>query len=749
MKIIYGDNLSLEQEKLITEISLECGILFDTARLLFYRNIDSVEKAKRFLNPGKKYFFNPFLLKDMHRAVARIKKAKEDNQKVLIFGDYDADGICATVVLCHVLKEYGINPRYFVPEREDGYGLNVDSVKELSQIEKIDLLITVDCGISDYQQINEIKSMGIDVVVTDHHEPPEVLPNCICINPKITGQNCFDGLCGAGVAYKLGVALIGNSANKELDYVALATISDSMDLIDENRDIVFEGLKLFNSSNLREAFKLLINDNTNIINSQTLAFQIAPRINAGGRMGEADTSLQLLMTEEPAKMFELAVRLNALNQERQSNCEIIYRQAKEKIFSEKLYLDSIIMIYDKEWSTGFVGIVAAKLAEEFCRPVIVFAGHDGILKGSSRSSENVNIYQTILSAKDILIDFGGHSQAAGLSVTEENFYKLKERLNKYVNQNYALDFDKKIRCDWKIEKDFSLDFALQIEKLEPFGVGNRKPLFSYQTNIEGVKPLKNGQHFSIKCPIMDMIYFNAKESLEMFLMPNKKTLIFESSVSTYKGKKSLKGYIKGVIPDYSFLEDLKYNFFEALLKGQERNSPKIIDKLPEFRKHGTLYIISDVENLEKYNLPLRLSVFKPENYSFESQIVLAPTSIPDGFDRVVYLDKPLFWLDTNVEVYSMNLNGYQKLDSLDLSRSTFADVFNFLRGLVGKEFNGCAEIYNRENPSYDPYQFIFCTRVFLELGIFYFEEGVFKQNKLIRTELNNSVLFSKVVSMRG
>ena len=272
MEIIYGKTLTAEEVSLVKSISKECDILFDTARLLFYRKIDTPIKAKKFLNPDKKWFNNSFDLSGMQDAVDRIELAKARNENVLIFGDYDADGVCATTVLNFCLKEYGVkNLRLYVPERDEGYGLNVETVSTLNAEVKIDLLITVDCGISDFDKIETLKGLGIDVVVTDHHEPPEVLPDCIKINPKLDGQSYpFDGLCGAGVAYKLGCALIGDSADKYLDFVALATVADSMDLVDENRDIVACGLKLYNNpSTLRLAFHYLLGENNKTVTAQT------------------------------------------------------------------------------------------------------------------------------------------------------------------------------------------------------------------------------------------------------------------------------------------------------------------------------------------------------------------------------------------------------------------------------------------------------------------------------------------------
>ena len=551
MKIVYGKTLSQEENCIVNNVANECDILFDTARLLYYRNINTVEKAKAFLNAGKKWFNNPFLLDGMKDAVERILLAKQRNENVFIFGDYDADGVCATTILYFCLRDFGIEARKFVPEREGNYGLNIQTVTQFDAQQKIDLLITVDCGISDGDKIEEFKKMGIDVIVTDHHEPPEILPDCIKINPKIAGQQypCKE-LCGAGVAYKLASALINQKADDYLDFVALATVADSMDLVGENRDLVVEGLKIFNDKkSLRLPFKLLLADYNKQITAQTLAFLIAPRINAGGRMGDAETALKLFTTSNANQVFDLAVKLNNYNTARQAECDKIYREAKYIIETNSLQKDNIILVADQNWRTGFIGIVAAKLVEDYARPVIVFAGSNGDLKGSARSVDGINIYEVICSAKDLLLTFGGHSQAAGVSVTNENFSKLKVALNDYITNNHIkIENQQKVLVDWQMDEPINMRFARELEYLEPCGVGNRRPLFSVKTNDLLSLPLRaNSPHYSFNTAVMNMLDFNGEKNVEILSMPIEKDLVFEVNLSTFKNKETVKGYLKNVV----------------------------------------------------------------------------------------------------------------------------------------------------------------------------------------------------------
>ena len=401
MQIVYDGIINKEEGGVISALAVKCGLSFDTARLLYCRKIDTEEKIKAFLNPDKSGFISPFLLNGISDAVERIIKASENKENVFIFGDYDADGVCATSVLYYCLRKIGIKAKCFVPEREDGYGLNVDIISRFNQENKIDLLITVDCGISDREKVEEIKKLGIDVIVTDHHEPPEILPDCITINPKIAGQRYnFTELCGTGVAYKLGYAVIGDLADEYLDLVALATVSDSMELVGENRNIVSEGLKLFNS-NMRYAFKAILGDNDKAVTAQTLAYNLAPKINAGGRMGDANCSLKLFLSESMGETADLAEKLKAYNLNRQIACDEIYREAKAMAISTGAVKNPIIMVYNKEWKTGFIGIAAARLVEEYARPTIVFAESGGFLKGSARSVDGINVHDVIASAKDV------------------------------------------------------------------------------------------------------------------------------------------------------------------------------------------------------------------------------------------------------------------------------------------------------------------------------------------------------------
>ncbi len=557
MVIKYARALSEKELGIAGEISARCGVSPDTARLLLYRGIDDANKAQRFLSPSAKYFYDPFLLGGVKEAVERITLARDKNEKALVFGDYDADGICAATVLSACLEEFGVETFAAVPERENGYGLNTEIIDGILKERRIDLIITVDCGVSDAAVIEEIKKRYADVIVTDHHEPPENLPDCITIDPKIKGEKYpFDGLCGAGVAYKLGRALIGDRADKYLDLVATATVADSMDLIDENRDIVKEGLKLFNGGKLRQAFKYLIGDGDKEITAQTLAYSVAPKINAGGRQGDAGCALRLFTTEDAGEIFDLAAKLNAYNIARQTDCENVYVAADEKIRAEKLYEDAVISVKGDDWNAGVIGIVSAKLSENYGKPVIVFAKFKDGYKGSARSVEGINIFDALTFAKDLLVEYGGHSQAAGMTVLPQNFEKLRRALNEFAANFKGLSGEKEIFVEVKADKPVDMRFIKEIELLAPFGTGNRRPLFATDVFSVEARPLKNGSaHYAFATDACEMLDFNGGIDVELLSYPVKKTLVYETNYSVFRGKESAKGFLREIVFDEKELYD--------------------------------------------------------------------------------------------------------------------------------------------------------------------------------------------------
>ena len=296
-KIVPEYNFSEEQLNNISVLAKETGLTENVTRILYARGVDTKQKIQKFMNPSAKNFLSPFLMKGMQEAVEMITEARDLGKVVAVFGDYDADGICASAIMYHALKEFGIDAHVYVPERADGYGLSEEVVDKIFEECNPELFITVDCGVSCANETQYIYELGADVIVTDHHELPEVLPDCVLVNPKLDDDYPYDNLCGAGVALKVAYALLGERAAKYLDFAALATVADSVPLLGENRDIVAEGLKLFNN-NPRPCFATLLNNKNEVLTAQRLSFIIAPKINAAGRMGDAQSAFRLFSTDD-------------------------------------------------------------------------------------------------------------------------------------------------------------------------------------------------------------------------------------------------------------------------------------------------------------------------------------------------------------------------------------------------------------------------------------------------------------------
>lgn len=763
--IVVKNQFTEEQLKTIRSLSDACGLSTSITKILYSRGHDTKEKIDRFLSPGKKHFRSPFLLKDMKEVVERITLAKQNDETVVIYGDYDADGICASAIMYYSLRDFGINAIPVIPERADGYGLTEKLIDRVMEEYNPDLIITVDCGISGYKEVEYVRDLGADIIVTDHHELPDVLPSCLTVNCKFRNQDYpFESLCGAGVAWKLATALIGEKANKYLDFAALATVADSMPLVDENRDIVVEGLKNIRGERGHRAFKELINAaKVKEVNSTALAFALAPRVNAAGRMGDAKSALQMFLSQSPAEIFDLASQLTKYNIERQTECDELYRSAKQKLLQKGAY-DRVIVLEDSSWKNGLIGIVAAKLVEEYSRPVILFVNKNGILHGSARSVEDVNILEAISQNKEHLIEFGGHSQAAGVTVSIDNLQAFEEGLAAYISQKYPFDaFEHKVEVEDEIVDEFSLAFAKELLLLEPFGTGNKKPLFAIRCEKINPQLLREGStHVQFTTPALDMIYFGGSSNLDMLKAPVEKSIVFEPNVSTYNGKQSLKGYVKSFEVEVKRNKELGLESFRRnllaltaqeqadgeVLKGEQLTAV-INEALKE--PYGTVFMISTLLTLEKFpqlkELPLYFTA--PRSRNLINCVVLAPASSIDGFKRIIYLDTPLgsYKNKNNEQVY---INGDIDIQSItppiSATRSDITSVYNFLRSAVGTRAGSSVELYFKiyqEVPEITRYQFVFACEVLIELGMFYFSAGKLRADTKVKSHLELSKIYTK------
>ena len=465
------------------------GISELLARALINRGIESIEQAKRFLSADLDEMYDPFLLTDLEEAVDRILMAIEENEKICIYGDYDVDGVTSTALCVNVLRKLEADVMHYIPVRADeGYGLNAEAAEYLAQ-QQVNLIISVDCGIRSIDVVERIKELGMEIIITDHHECGEELPQTLAvINPH--RQDCsypFKELAGVGVALKLMQAVTDSIGCGELiaevmDLAAIGTVADVVPLLDENRVIVKNGLKaLQNTENIGlQALIAVSGLGEKEISSYNIAFVLAPRINAAGRLADASRCVELLITEDYDLAKEIAEELEKENRERQRIEAEIQEQAVGKLASIASFeKEQIIVLEDANWHPGVIGIVASRVVDQYSKPAILIAKDEEWGKGSARSMKGFNIYEAMCRCSEIFEKFGGHEMAAGLTLKSENIEVLRKRINEVaIEMLDGKELLPEIMVDYKLEaKDINLQTAKQLKMLEPFGMGNSNPNF--------------------------------------------------------------------------------------------------------------------------------------------------------------------------------------------------------------------------------------------------------------------------------
>ena len=766
-KIIPEYSFSAEQLNSIQGLAERTGLTENVTRILYARGVDTVEKIKKFMRPSAHNFLSPFLMRGMKEAVEMLTDARDTGKTVAVFGDYDADGICASAIMYHALRDFGIEAHVYVPERADGYGLSEKVIDDIFEDCNPELFITVDCGISCADEVQYIYELGTDIIVTDHHELPERLPDCVIVNPKLNDDYPYDNLCGAGVAFKLACALIGERAYQYLDFATLATVADSVPLLGENRDIVTEGLKLFNE-NIRPCFSHLLNKTQDAITAQTLAFTLAPRINAAGRMGDARAAFRLFISESPAEIYDLSTKLCLYNPERQKYCEELYLSAKEKL-KEKGAYGYVIMLSDERWNTGFIGIVAARIAEEYNRPTLLFVHHGDMLKGSARSIEDVNIFTALKSCSALIEEFGGHAQAAGINIRADKFDELEAALNATIKSEYAaVDFEQKIYVSEEIDTPFPEKFAHELVAMEPFGVGHRKPLFTISAGACAAKPVKPmSPHLSVRSDYIELMYFSGAKHLKIIESDVEKKIVFEINVSKFKGREYIKGFIKDFLYDgrtgrrvtESIFSNSISRFYaeDQGVKAVPLHTAEIKKLIEEKRAscdYGFCMIASDRRTLASYQelAAFNCDLFYPSSRNVANELIVSPAPDADlsEFNTVVFLDTPsdfhLESLNGKTVYYNADLCGYKMFKLLETEREALLEIYSALRRDVNLLNGATAEeiAIACDALGFDKRQFIFALSVFEELGLVAFGDGKLTVYRGVKAELSNSKLYEKV-----
>ena len=531
------------------------------ATLLVNRKIISEAEITKFLNPKRSDFYSPFGMPDMEKAINRILKAIENNEKIIIYGDYDVDGITSVAVLKSFLEERGLQIGVYIPNRlNEGYGLNKEAIKFIAD-KGYKLMITVDCGITATEEIEYAKYLGIETIITDHHEPIEILPDAVAVVDAKRKDNKYEcrNLAGVGVVFKLIQALSIKMGLDEkeylkfLDIVCVGTISDIVPLTDENRVIVKLGLKLVEQTRNLGLREILQSCGYSKINSTTISFGVAPRINACGRMGHQEEALNLLLSKNIDEVKELTLKLNEYNKTRQDIEKNIYQEAVEKIEKGNLANNSTIVVYGDGWHHGVIGIVSSKITELYFKPSILLSEEDGEYKGSGRSINGFDLHEALMECSPTIKRFGGHAMAVGITIEKDKIEQFKEMFEKIAKEKNVdkiipiINVDAEIRLD-----DINKDMVENLKELEPYGEANKMPVFAFKNlKIESIRSLTNGKNLKLSVRdnknIVNAIGFNLGELSEIYKIGDKVDIAGNLEINSFNGVDSIQINIKDIM----------------------------------------------------------------------------------------------------------------------------------------------------------------------------------------------------------
>lgn len=534
-----------------------------TIQLLLARGIDDSQKIENFFQSRYEELLSPFDLSGMSEAVQRIGKARKNNERITIFGDYDADGLTSATLLKEILDELGLAPSVYIPDRnKEGYGLNNAAIEYIISNYNPSLLITVDCGISNWEEIQFSQKKGIEVIVVDHHSIPKKIPRkCILINPKLPGQKyLFRDLAGVGVVFNLARALFEKFLPKKfeqlkwyLDLVAIGTIADCVPLTSENRIIAKFGLIVLQKTKRTGLLELFQTARLNIgeknpPRAQNIAFQIGPRLNASGRMDHADLTFQLLTEKNPVKARILALEVESKNSERQKASLQVYNEIKGTLSDKKEY--RLIIRHSEHWPAGILGVVAGKICEEFYCPVFLLRKNGSLFEGSGRSIGSFDIVSAVGNLDQLVEKFGGHAQAMGLKIKPEKLAIFEKELLKLINKSYDdKTWRKKLLIDAEIDAEqIDWDLYSEIKRFEPFGEGNQEPVFlAKNLSLNDIRLVGNGQKhlkFALmtgknKSKVLEGIFWKSGERFSEFKVGDSVEVVFYLRSNEWNGSRKL------------------------------------------------------------------------------------------------------------------------------------------------------------------------------------------------------------------
>ena len=771
--------------ELINKVAYDNDISNDLAEILCMRDITDSGEIVKFLSPNIADLTPVFNYNGMEQAADRIKQAILRGEVILIYGDYDCDGVCASSILYLFLQSLGADVRYFVPHRKkDGYGLSNKTIEHVAEEYLPDLIITVDCGISSHEEIlYGINELGLEFIVTDHHEPPEILPECITIDPKIAmSDDTFNELCGAGIALRLCEAIGGEKALMYyIDLACIATIADIVPLIGDNRIIVSYGMMIINAR-ARMSTKLLL-ESANIAEgtsatSTDIAFRIVPKINAIGRLSDPMKAVAMLTDPDYFFVKHLVEGATTNNTDRQQFTEDLVADVLVMLEDFDLVCNKIIVLYSDKWEAGVLGIACSKLVSIFKRPVILMTELGGVYKGSCRSVDGINMHDCLVATSNFLASYGGHKMACGLSVAKEDLEGFVFAINEYVRNTSNDIYLPYITYDLeKSESQVSLNMTDELSTLEPFGCANPAPNYKISNWSSDFNRITTTKHAKSKySDEFELVYFGGYSIMSALNEAECKHAVAELSGKIFNNRKYVQGLVKSIQLDMSnYIGDEDYLAVKYVYNAKyddstifkieyvDEKSVKSISKNPLF---GTLYVASQPSTYNKYikildGVTVREDIRNLSEENPYNRIILDIdiSSNIVHYRDIVFLDEPItrgvidyYKLNKDARVHFVSDSKW--VDGIDIVRKSFPDtagmrdVFGSVKALLAKymKVTNLAELYDlyKKKHGDNVIKFYIAMFVFFELRIIRVKGGFLQVDPTVRTSLESSTIYTKI-----
>lgn len=763
----------MEANEKSTILQRELALDKIVADLLVKRGVDDVEKARAFLYPSLDSLTPLDEYSGVREIADRLRTAVENGESIVIYGDYDCDGVCAVSILYGYLSKVSRGKvNYFIPNRHsDGYGISVSALDYIAENTDAQVVISVDCGINSVDEVDYAQQeLGFDMLITDHHQPGDRLPDCPVFNPHVSAltDTAFRHLCGAGVALRLVEALAGvDESKKYYDIAALATVADVVPLLGDNRVITHFGLISINKKYRRGIALLCDSCCKNAVTSSDIAFRLAPRINAMGRVKDANEVVGLFVENDLFLLRCLVDEINKANDVRQQLTDDLTEDCLGKLKDYDFENNPFIILYAPYWDDGVLGITASRLVGMFSRPVILFTKNKGVLKGSGRSVAGVNILECVKRASCFLTRFGGHPMACGVGLEESSFQDFRDTVNAYARETYGdLSFAGEKECDYLIDKPVNVATTKQLMLLQPFGEGNPAPVFAVDEGKCSFVPFGDGSHLKSRIKNMEVLAFGMSEDREYLNSEAKKRFFLDITYSVFNNTERTQAVVRSVVPGELPGDDVcfAYNLANARRKS-EKDADTAVETLSSSqatdfakREYGTCFVAFSKATAERAAKELGLSVVfgKGEGKLPKSRILLCPSDGATQFySRVILLELPLFGasafavggkvmyyaLGDLKSVYAPYAPNYEELGA----------VYRAIRKRTGTaSYNGIAALYAdcAVDCGADLRKFEICYYVFEELGLVVGGSEI-RCVAGAKADLSQSVLYRAVCCLNG